>query len=203
MKTDISELIKENKEFTKANAGITALNEELNSLRTQHVKLRETATAQEDEIDKFEKENTLLKKNAQVQEEDLDKFEAEIIRLRDEVSTLQKQKLHTPSGGGNSAELDRLIHENKELRDAKYQLQNQAAKLAEQLTVLCDQAERAATVQQEKDQLDKQLEKVLTELDNRELELEQILADHDQLVNKLASFGVNVQNTDQGLVFSE
>jgi len=51
--------------------------------------------------------------------------------------------------------------------------------------------------------LDKQLEKVLTELDNRELELEQILADHDQLVNKLASFGVTVQNTDQGLVFSE
>jgi len=123
--------------------------------------------------------------------------------LREQVSTLQKQqnKPSSADGGASSAEVQRLLTENKDLREAKNQLQSQAVQLAEQLTNICDQAERAALIQNEKEQLSKELEKVLSELDNRELELEQILSDHDHLVAKLGTLGVTVQNTEQGLLF--
>jgi len=146
-----------------------------------------------------------LKETIKVQEADLDKFEEEILTLRKDVELKTKQLAQGSTGGtgGNSAELTTLRQKNAELEKA-------ARVLADQVTQLCDKAEKVHELEEtvnkldgENEQLSNDIKAIEAELDAREAEVENVLSDNDQLVLKLESLGIKVEFTSKGIAFQE
>jgi len=125
--------------------------------------------------------------------------------LRKEVETAKKGGAGPSTGGsaGSSAEVAALKQKNADLEKA-------ARVLADQVTQLCDKAEKAQELEDTVNKLDSENEQLATdiknleaELDARETEVENVLSDNDQLVLKLESLGIKVDFTDKGIAFTE
>jgi len=189
--------------------------------KTENEKLREDKVLADDELDKLEETNNKYRKTIKVQEEDLDKLEIEVSSLKKEISSLTtknkelSEDLVKPSHSSAGAEKFQVgIKEKDEkitdLEEKNRKLEAAAKTLAQQVTQLCDRVEKAQELEElvnkldgENEQLANDIKALEKELDARETEIENVLADNQTLVVKLNAVGITVEFTEKGIKFTE
>ena len=89
----------------------------------------------------------------------------------------------------------------KAVEQQKATLEQQMAAVAQQLTRLCDVTENHAELQKQFASLEAAHADCATQLDAKELDIQNLLKDSDELVAKLEECGVGVSFTESGIEF--